>query len=85
MRNQRSEFEKTAARMERNGGGVPSTLVGNLQRAAIQIDSLVQEIDKRQTEKVRVRRAYDQDREVFEMSSCDLAASNQLFDQVAEG
>lgn len=84
-RNQRSEFEETAARMERNGGGVPPTLVGNLQRASIQIDSLEQEIAQRQSEKVTVRREYDQDREVFKISSCEVAANHRLFDQVAEG
>ncbi|MFK7912420.1 MAG: hypothetical protein AB8B93_00785 [Pseudomonadales bacterium] len=80
LRNQRSKLEDQAARLERNGTGVTPVLVGNLDRANNQIDNLDLEIEHRRQEMADTRAGYEQDRAIFALGDCEVAASSPLFD-----
>lgn len=88
LRNQRSKLEDQAARLERSGKGVTPVLVGNLERASNQIETLLQEIDARRSEQLDTREGYELDRQIFSLGDCEVASKSRLFDlpeeQVAE-
>lgn len=79
LRNQRSNFEDQAARMERSGNGVTPALMGNLERANNQIANLEKEIQHRSAEQDEARDGYALDRKIFAVEDCELAASQGEF------
>ena len=80
VRNQLSQFEQQAARLERNGTGVTAVLVGNIERAKAQIANLEQEIAQRRAEQAATRNEYARDRAIFKVNDCELAVDSALFD-----
>lgn len=84
VRKQQGQFEEQAARMERNGQGINTILVGNLDRTRVQVASLEQEIEQRRQEQAQIAIEYNRDRMVFDLSACEKAAGHQLFDQTVQ-
>ena len=81
VRNQLSRFEEQAARLERSGTGVSAVLVGNIERANVQIANLEGEIDQRRVEMQRARVEYERDRAIFALGECESAVDSSLFDR----
>ena len=84
VRNQLSQFEQQAARLERNGTGVTAVLVGNIERAKAQIANLEKEIAQRREEQAATRKEYSRDRAIFEVEECEQAVDSALFDLDSE-
>lgn len=80
LKNQRSNFEDQAARMERSGNGVTPALMGNLERANNQIENLEQEIAHRSAEQEETQAGYALDRKIFAVEDCEAAAVHAVFD-----
>ncbi|MEM1230301.1 MAG: hypothetical protein AAGI15_07185 [Pseudomonadota bacterium] len=80
IRNQRTNLEEQAARLERNGTGINPALMGNLERAGNQIANLEQEIEQRKVEREETLEGYALDRTIFAFDNCEAAAVSAVFD-----
>ena len=68
---QREEFEGRAAQLDIAGQAIPNVLLDNIERAKAQEKNLTDEIDKRNGEKLELKKTQQYDRLVFAMDNCD--------------
>ena len=78
IRSQRTELEAQAAQLDIAGKAISNLLLDNIASARAQEDNLLEQIDKRNAEKVQVKNSYEFDRSVFGISSCDSGLSAEL-------
>ncbi len=78
IRSQRTELEAQAAQLDIAGKAISNLLLDNIASARAQEDNLLEQIDKRNEEKLQVRSSYAFDRSVFGVSSCDSGLSAEL-------
>ena len=71
MTSQRAEFEVEAAKLDVSGRAIPKVLVDNIGRAKIQEQNLSDEVDKRLSDKVELKKMIEFDRLVFGLDTCD--------------
>jgi hypothetical protein len=70
VRNQKTDLEGEAARMDLAGRTLSQVLLNNIERAKSQENNLREEIEQRRKDKIELRSQYDFDREVFAVQSC---------------
>jgi hypothetical protein len=61
LRENITEMQSEAAALERSGKPVPDELAGRIQEAQVQLDKTLEEIERREDERVEVRQRFDAD------------------------
>ena len=84
-RNQKRELEAEAARRERAGNALNSTLRNNIDKANQQIQTLEEEIDQRYREQDMAEEQYAAELELFIQGTCDDERAMQFLQAQAEG
>lgn len=69
-RTQKEGFEATAARLERSGKVLDASLISNIERSQVQVDSLQTEIAQRRREQEEAKVRFARDRELYERQTC---------------
>ncbi|NIP14334.1 MAG: hypothetical protein GWM88_06240 [Pseudomonadales bacterium] len=67
---QKEGFEATAARLERSGKALDESLISNIERSQVQVDSLETEIVQRRQEQEAAKQRFTRDRVLFRQQSC---------------
>ena len=75
---QRQEFETQAAQIDIAGESIPNVLLDSIDRAKIQEQNLIDEIDKRFGEKLKLRDTHTSDRAVFALKNCEDGLPGQI-------
>lgn len=78
IRNQRIELEEQAAQLDISGRAISAALLDNIESAKSQEENLEEQIENRYGEKLKVRKSYNFDRSVLDVSSCDGGLSPEL-------
>jgi hypothetical protein len=71
VRDQKRDFEATAAHLERAGKPLDSYLVTNIERARVQEGNLQQEIEQRHREQDDARARFARDLAIFRQGTCE--------------
>ncbi|MDH3644155.1 MAG: hypothetical protein OES38_18765 [Gammaproteobacteria bacterium] len=72
---QKRDMEATAAQLERSGKSLDTSLRRNIERADFQINTLEEEIGKREQEKIDARKAFANDLALFKQATCENEAA----------
>jgi hypothetical protein len=67
---QRDGFEATAARLERSGKALDASLLSNIERSQVQVNSLETEIVQRRQEQEEAKERFARDRALFRQEIC---------------
>ncbi len=69
-RSQKEGFEATAARLERAGEELDASLLSNIERSQVQVDSLETEIGQRRREQEDAKERFARDRALYRQETC---------------
>ncbi len=67
---QKDGFEATAARLERSGKELDTSLIANIERSQVQVRSLETEIVQRRHEQAKAKERFARDRALFRQEIC---------------
>ena len=68
--NQKKEFEMRAAQMDIAGQKLPTVLLGNIEKAEVEIGNIELAINRKRAERDKLNREYEYDRGVFGLTDC---------------
>lgn len=71
IRNQREELEAQAAQIDVSGNAIPTGLLENIESAKTQEQNLIEQIENRQRENLKIKADYEYDRIVFQLETCE--------------